>query len=391
MTKKKTICILPWVHFDEDYRVNNTRLLRYPEYDFEDSFKENLKEILKSYRELKGNEIKKCTIVAVENASPEWNLNIDKGDLKKIQSDLSLFFLSSISKNKYFVEHSNYTNSTAFQPVFQSFIIPIQDQVIQYRRRDSMLLDGGYKHKDLKYSRPLECKSLRPKMDKDFLIALSELAKGNNKLYRRILGSIFFVQLANTDQPQMSLESEAILMASAFEQLFDAQNKYKLTCAYKVCFSDYEMKKVKDVLHVRRGIEENKNEHKGLDSEWQLGRKWIQELYNLRNEAVHGGDLSKRKWGWSPFEHLVMAAFVFPLAVKILLSKENKYKLTEVDKQLCTSIDLLLATKNWNVCSNPQDNNTNWEKVISEASGVMLSSDLDSLFQELISKNEPSS
>ena len=42
-----------------------------------------------------------------------------------------------------------------------------------------------------------------------------------------------------------------------------------------------------------------------------------------------------------------MAAFVFPLAVKLLLSREGHYSVSSVDQARCGAIDKLLAATAW--------------------------------------------
>ena len=108
---------------------------------------------------------------------------------------------------------------------------------------------------------------------------------------------------------------------------------------------------------------EYEEEHK----QWQLGRKYIEELYQLRNAIIHGNDQSKRTWGWSNFEHLIIGAYVYPLVVKLLLEKSGYYTLSDSDKIACRSIDIILAKKNWHERPTETDNHTNWQEAISEA------------------------
>ena len=80
---------------------------------------------------------------------------------------------------------------------------------------------------------------------------------------------------------------------------------------------------------------------------WWVHRKWIEELYDARSQGVHKGHHAARKWGWGLHEHLVMAAHVFPLTVKLLLAREAHYKLTDNDCAAARAVDKLLAVTNW--------------------------------------------
>jgi len=366
-TEHFTVCLLPWIHIDKPYEVNGSRLLPFPDYEYDNDFKCAFKEILTSYKELNGENIQQCTIVAKKEGLPQWHLDKDSGDQIHAESNLELFFLAAFAQNNYFSQHSTYCNASAFQPIFQNFTIPPRGKAVQWRRRDGYGLDGGYQHGDLKYSRPLECKSLKPAIDEEFLKGLDSVSGSNSDLYRRILNSLSFIRLSNTDQTYMSAESETVLFAAAFEQLFDVQDKYCLTCEYKKCFDKFQTKTVNEVLAQRPDIYLNEGEHAGKDLQWQLGRKWIQELYDLRSAVVHGSDLTRRKWGWTSFEHLVIGAFVYPLTVKILISKKGHYVLTDRDKQLSMAIDQILSTNHWGDRVDENSNHTNWQEAIMEA------------------------
>jgi hypothetical protein len=80
---------------------------------------------------------------------------------------------------------------------------------------------------------------------------------------------------------------------------------------------------------------------------WWVHRKWVEELYDVRSKVVHKGDHSSRSWGWQIGEHLVMAAHVFPLTVKLMLEKEGHYAPTDDDRGACLATDLLLVEKQW--------------------------------------------
>ena len=60
-----------------------------------------------------------------------------------------------------------------------------------------------------------------------------------------------------------------------------------------------------------------------------MHKKWVEELYDVRSKVAHRGTTASREWGWSIHEHLVMAAHVFPLAVKLLLVQEGSSAVTQ--------------------------------------------------------------
>ncbi|OGQ48141.1 MAG: hypothetical protein A3H42_00700 [Deltaproteobacteria bacterium RIFCSPLOWO2_02_FULL_46_8] len=341
-----SICILPWISFDKQYKIDQISLTPIQTTNLKGLFPE-LKTILSSYVDMIGRPIEQCSLLTIEGNNPVWN--IKPSDDQRVMKAIAFFFLSSFSCNNYFTRCAAYVNASAFQPIFQEFQIPLRGLLFRRRRRDGVVSSGGWEHGEVKLSIPLECAFLKPKMDENFLQALGELKEKDDKLFRRILTALSFFRLANTDHAHMSIDAEMILMGATFEALFDADGKEQVACRYEEYFENYKSKIVRDVLVVRPWIkwDEKDKEKEAREKQWQLGRKFIQELHRLRSNYIHGNDVSKQSWGWSPDEHLVMGAFIFPLAVKLLLEKVELYSLTNEDKKACKAIDIILAKTDW--------------------------------------------
>ena len=75
--------------------------------------------------------------------------------------------------------------------------------------------------------------------------------------------------------------------------------------------------------------------------------------------------MTGRTWGWSPFEHLVMAAFTRPLTIKLRLAGEGHYTLSREDEVRCRAVDALLTQTDWEA-GNGSSMNTNWQSTIRE-------------------------
>ena len=84
----------------------------------------------------------------------------------------------------------------------------------------------------------------------------------------------------------------------------------------------------------------------------------------MRSKVVHKGSHASRAWGWSPFEHLVMAGHVFPLTVKLLLAGDGHYHMTDEDRVRCLAIDKLLASPRWGDDGGAADES--WVKIVSK-------------------------
>jgi len=183
---------------------------------------------------------------------------------------------------------------------------------------------------------------------------------------QRLRSALPYVELANTDDDLLNESAEIILMASAFEQVFRADaSAYKLTKKFGVLFNACGSVTVSAVTPVRPGIKLDEDPTYAAEQpNWWIHRKWVEELYDLRSKLVHRGVPTSRPWGWSPAEHLVMAAFVFPVVVKGLLEREGHYVRSEDDDVRCESIDKLLAVTEWHRDSD-DGRTTRWDGTVS--------------------------
>lgn len=378
MDQRHTIAFLPWLVLDNPITLCGVRFVPYIDDKRTVSIDLSglapiLGAIMSGYVDIRGRPIENCTVVCISDRDPVWSIHED--DQWKIQQATALLTLATIAYNDYFSHTGANSNATRFQVFFQGFIEGRRDIAIQTRRREGTNVGGGYRHGDIKFSVPIQCRSLTlAKVDHDLIAGINK-AQGS-ALLRRILGATIFFNLANTDADGMLPEAEIILSASAFDQLFNAPGSAsKVSCALGKLFHSYGTVRVGDAQSEREGIttKSGNNEGKGSAQQAQqeetqkegfLHRKWLKELYDLRSKLVHGEDIQKRTWGWSLGEHLVMAAFVFPLTVKLLLTQAGYYTLTDRDRAYCLAVDRLLCAHNWK--DEPENGVSTWQTILSE-------------------------
>lgn len=359
MDQCHTIAFLPWLILDNPITLYGARFVPYIDdkgtvpIDLS-GLAPMLGTIMSGYVDIRGRPIENCTVVCISDRDPVWSIN--EGDHQKIQQATALLTLATIANNEYFSYTGAYSNATRFQVFFQRFTEGRRDIAIQARRRDGTNLGGGYTHGDIKFSVPIQCKSLTPaKVDHDLIVGINKAQAQDSTLLRRILGATIFFNLANTDADGMLPETEVILSASAFEQLLNARGSaYKVSCKFDKLFHSYGTVKVGDAQGDAQDEEAQK--------EWFLHRKWLGELYDLRSKLVHGEDIQTRTGGRSLGEHLVMAAFVFPLTVKLLLRQCSS--LTARDNAYCRAVDKLLLARDWK--DDPENGVSTWQTILSE-------------------------
>ncbi len=258
--------------------------------------------ILSSYYDTQQRPIQNCVIVVDRNGG--WNLIENR--LEAVRWASSLLFLAAWATNEYFTPIRSYVSDTSFQVYFQRFSEPVDFISLGYRQRDGNVLYGGPRHGEIHFTMPLQCSS-EFNVEMEFLAALNAAYSAGSNVTGRLKAVLPLIRLANTDNDVMTLDAEAALMGFVFEQYFEANKARDLAAKFEALFGGY--------FHT--------------------------------SAVAHGEWRASRTWGWSPFEHLVMAAFVFPLVVKLGLAHEGHYALSRDDDIRCRAIDGLLSLPKW--------------------------------------------
>lgn len=307
-------------------------------------------QILKGYVDRESRPVTNCVVATV--AGKGWDVKRD--DLGVIRSAASLLFLSCWASNHYFRRFgSSYVNSTMFRFIGQSFTGEVPDYItLSARRRDGRSMDGGYRHGEVKFSVPNQCRPReRPTVDERLLDALNQARAVGSGLVPRLVTALQFVELANTDDDFMGEDAELVLMATAFEHLFGSSSSaYSLAKEFGDLFDRFGSIRFDAALGpgTSRRFTPEANEEMKVAGPW-LHRHWIKVLYQARSLTVHADKKYPPNPTWSPFEHLVMAAHTFPLAVKLLLAQHSPplYNLTAEDRAGCYAVDAILSIPSW--------------------------------------------
>jgi hypothetical protein len=321
--------------------------------------------ILSSYQDAQERPLQNCVVVTDQSAQhPDeaWNLPEARADAVRWAS--SLLFLASWASNEYFTPAGFYVNDTSFQLYFQRFTEPADSVSLSYRKRDGRVLYGGPRHGEIHFTMPLHCSSCRFQVEVDFLASLDAAEAAGSPVVEGLKTVLPLVRLANTDDDVMTLDAEATLMAFALEQYLQADDASDLAGKFDALFSVYGKTTARAAQARRPGIHPDPR-HTQAQLGWSVAKMWMREFHKYRSAIAHGKSLSGRTWGWSPFEHLVMAAFVFPLVVKLRLAEEGHYSLSREDEIRCRAVDALLSQTDW-ASGGGSGMNTRWCSIIRE-------------------------
>lgn len=370
------VILLPWLRLKKQHRVAGVEFCPFRDESgrahpvFRGAVT-SITTILSSYRAVDGKRLSKCTVATV--ADRGWDL--EDSDLEQVRWAASLLFLAAWACNEYFPNFFGaYVNSTAFRVVAQRFLGPKPVGIaIVSRRRDGRVWEGGYNHGEAKFSRPMQCGTSDAAIDETFLGSLDAADTAHARSIEGLRLALPFVLLANTDDDVMTPSAEAILMASAFEQLLAGPSRaYGLGKKFGVLLKQCGSVTLEEAKKVRPGIEidTSRPDWAAAQRKWWVHRKWLEELYDVRSKAAHKGHHDDRFWGWNLQEYLVMAAFAFPLTVKLLLERDGQYTFSEDDRVRCLALDKVLATTGWHERTQAGPRLPRWSSILSDVASA---------------------
>ena len=182
--------------------------------------------------------------------------------------------------------------------------------------------------------KPAECTSKALNKNLPLLFSLGELLESpKDDLSRCIFRALDLFTSAFTDSKAIHPYAEVVLLAIAFEILLDIRKKNK---------ADELGKKIEDLFSENQRIIEP-----STGKSWKV--YWIEKFYRLRNDIVHGKEISYADldWNQNPYagRHVEIAIYVFRLILMKLLVSKGFHEETDLDKYHSDKLDEFLSTE----------------------------------------------
>ncbi len=316
MTASGFIIFMPWVTLPSSVRIGRFRFCPLPVQNVKSVIDPDMvptvENVLKCYVRKNGRPIESCTIVLRARHQQAWNIPR---------------------------EYWNYANTAA----------------------KSGLQIGGMRFKDIVSQRPSQIEGTECSFVNDRLLTALKIARRlKAPCASAIDSSLEVFLLANSETPELDLDSCAMLSAIAFERLLEptkssAQALASALAQYWEPFSKISITRARRIRPDAKFASEQQD--------WPLHQKWMKELYEARSAAAHRGIRPEFSRNWTTWQHLVIAAFVYPLTVKLRLAEEGLYILSNRELGACEAIDELLDS-NWGTgWRKPPE----WSKILSHA------------------------
>lgn len=157
-----------------------------------------------------------------------------------------------------------------------------------------------------------------------------------------MLSAIAFERLLEPPKVKADKRSDSLRLAETLADLFSAFSKRQMSASsWMKCDPKYQ----------------------NAQTDWPLHQKWMKELYEARSSQVHRGPKSEFSSNFEPEKHMVIAAFVFPLVVKLKLADADLYTLSSDEIASCEVLDELIDS-DWGTYP---DTPSEWPKILDKA------------------------
>jgi hypothetical protein len=341
------IIFMPWVTLPESVRVGGFRFCPLPVKDLKSvidlDMVPTIENVLKCYVRKNGKPIESCTIVLRARHQQAWN--IPRKHWHHANNAAKTLALACLAEQRFLEGHfSPHLNATMFHLIGQGVTVGSEQIAPFYPRRGGGLQIGGLSFKDIVFQRPAQIEGTDCRSVNDRLIkALERARRFKAPCIDAIDFSLEIFLLAHAETPELDWESCVMLSAISFERLLEppkssAQAVASAFADYWTPFSRIRLASAKRVKPDQKFVSDQQD--------WPLHRKWMKELYESRSATVHRGPRSEFSRNWVAWQHLVLAAFAYPLTVKLRLAEDGFYTLNDRELGACDAIDQLLDS-NW--------------------------------------------
>lgn len=315
----QTICVLPWLPLDEPVRIGPLIVDYWAEVreQVPEPARSSADQLLATFYDIHGNQIDPAVCFFAAR-SPVARLEGSERDL--VRTHTFLLALAGIAENTYMHPAFEPMNAAHARRLFVNFQAA-RPEIYAVRRRREGWAQSRWRSGGLKMMKPFAAEArptaagTHPAMTlyrQPFVDSLAGCVPAADDLSRAICQSVLPFLRANDMDEYGSVEQDIVWLISAFDQLLGVALQLPAR---------------------RRGTELPVRIAALFAEYWQRQeltdcRRWLDGLRSKRNE-LHGAPAGNS--GWQPWAHALLATELFPLAVKALLARKERYSLDSID------------------------------------------------------------
>ncbi len=337
------VLFLPWVTLPEEVELGGFRFVPVQADELEIAFADrdmvtSIEAMLHGYVDIEKRPVTSCTFMTKPEADLPWY--VPETELTAAFSAARTLALAAMSEQHFFKGHfAPHTNATAFRAIAQRISPPGTGIAIPIPWRDGGLTTGGLKFGDFVFQEPLQVhKTDCPEIRHRFVAALERARRDETETWDAIEASLPIWLLGNSEEMTLSDEACVTLNAIAFERLLSPKPSAK---AFAKAFGQLWSQFGRTTVAAARRI---KADPKFQDEQqaWLVCEKWARELYEERSVFSHHRRHQDIASNWAPWQHVVLAAYAYPLTIKLSLERDGTYALSDEERGSCFALDPLL-------------------------------------------------
>lgn len=335
----KQVSLLPWLKLEE-INIGDAIFWKYDPTSIKDEVIKNyLDTYIKCYLDKQLKSIKAITIASYKNKNYFEPLSDAEYQHLNFAHNI-LCFLCISEQSRIALSNNNYSmgpsSADIFEMVSQNFIPGTEDIAVN----SGSMTSGGWTLKDIHFQEPWSTGGFFKNIDSHVHEAINKLlaSGGNEDLKNRLLRSTEWFRLAHLENGAISIFFRIVMMATAFEIIFDVPNvpDKKGFLADKI---DQTLAQ-HGHIQITRAYGRNNSESKTRSAAaW-----WGWDFYKLRNSVVHGDNLPLSSLIYSDWiTHAIVADMLFYTYIIFLLQKAGCF----VSKQNAPSFNGVFTLFHW--------------------------------------------
>ena len=287
-----------------------------------------------------GKPIEACTLLLRARHPVAWN--IPERLWTAAHRAAGILALSCLSEQRFLEGHfAPHMNSTMFRLVSQGIEAGSDRVNLSYPRRGGLLRIGGLRFAATVFQQPpqiadTQCGVINVALAK----AMQRTRLIKDPVWQDIEASMDSFLLGHSEDSELGWDTCVMLSVMALERLLEHKGSTTaqvLSSAFAELWAPYAGKTVGKAKRVKADpnwLEDQKS--------WPIHRKWMKEMYEARSSKTHRDARSGFSKNWDASQHVVNAAFSYPLIIKLRLNAAGFYKLQENDIGACEALDDLL-------------------------------------------------
>lgn len=319
------LSLLPWIAL-KNLQIGNVLFWEYDSNLVNDTdTKDYLNKYVQCYVDKHLQPIKKVTIVSFNDKNYFEPLSDEQYQNLNSARNI-LCFLCIAEQSRIALSSNNFSigppSADIFDMVSQNFIPGTEEIAV----RSGSATSAGWTLDEIHFQEPWSTGGFFKNLNSDALTALNKLlnSEGDGNLKNRLLRSLEWFRLAHIENGSVSPFFKIVMMASAFEIIFEIPN----TPDKALYLAEVIEKKLTDSnFKQETRLYGRKKENKSLS----LAAWWGWEFYKLRNDVVHGDNIPFTELMFDDWITQAIVADIIFYSYVIELLFEAKY-LDEINK-----------------------------------------------------------